>query len=61
MKLYVRAGSLMRFQNLFDENKYLQKVLSTTRSNVYFIDTDDLTEIKRLLNSRGVKFEISDK
>lgn len=61
MKLYVRFGSLAKFQSLFDTNEYLQKVLSQTRSNVYFIETDDLTEIRRLLISRSIKFEISDK
>lgn len=61
MKLYVRAGSLVKFQNLFDENKYLQKVLEPTTWNVYLINTDDLSEIRRLLISRGINFEISDK
>lgn len=61
MKLYIRFGSLARFQDLYDSSEYLQKVLSQTRSNVYFIETDDLEEIKRLLKSRRVKFEISDK
>lgn len=61
MKLYIRFGSLARFQDLYDTNEYLQAVLGQTRSNVYLIDTDDLTEIRRLLTSRGIKFEISDK
>ncbi len=61
MKLYIRFGSLMKFQTLFDSSEYLQKVLSQTRSNVYFIETDDLTEIRRLLISRNINFEISDK
>lgn len=61
MKLYIRFGSMARFQNLYDSSEYLQKVLSQTRSNVYLIDTDDLTEIRRLLTSRGINFEISDK
>lgn len=51
----------MRFQNLFDENKYLQKVLEPTKCNVYLINTDDLSEIRRLLISRNINFEISDK
>lgn len=61
MKLYIRFGSLARFQSLFDTSEYLQTVLGQTRSNVYLIDTDDHSEIRRLLNSRGIKFEISDK
>lgn len=61
MKLYIRFGSLMKFQALYDSSEYLQKVLSQTGSNVYLIETDDLTEIRRLLISRNINFEISDK
>ena len=59
MKLYVRAGSLVKFQSLFDENKYLQKVLEPTKWNVYLINTDDLSEIRRLLISRNINFVIT--
>lgn len=58
MKLYIRFGSLAKFQNLFDSNEYLQAILSQTNSNVYFIETDDLSEIKRLLIGNNIKFEI---
>lgn len=61
MKLYIRFGSLARFQSLFDSSEYLQTVLVQTGSNVYLIETDDLTEIRRLLISRNINFEISDK
>lgn len=61
MKLYIRFGSLHRFQALFDSNEYLQKVLSQTKSNVYFIETDEMSEIRRLLKSRNINYEISDK
>lgn len=61
MILYIRFGSLMKFQELYDDNEYLRKVISPTMSNVYFIETDDLTEINRLLTSRGIKYEINDK
>lgn len=61
MKLYIRFGSLAKFQRLFDSNEYLQVVLSQTNSNVYFIETDDLEEIKRLLIGGNIKFDIGDK
>lgn len=61
MKLYIRFGSLVKFQTLYDGNEYLKKVLTQTGSNVYFIETDDLSEIRRLLISRNINFEISDK
>ena len=61
MKLYIRFGSLAKFQRLFDAGEYLQTVLGQTRSNVYTINTSDYSEINRLLTGRGINFEISDK
>ena len=61
MKLYIKFVSLAKFQRLFDSNEYLQAILSQTNSNVYFIETDDLSELKRLLIGNNIKFEISDK
>lgn len=58
MKLYIRFGSLAKFQRLFDSNEYLRVILSQTNSNVYFIETDDLSELKRLLIGNNIKFEI---
>lgn len=58
MKLYIKLFSLNKFQNLFESNEYLQKVLSETDSNVYLIDSDDLSEIRRLLISNNIKYEI---
>ena len=60
MTLYIRFGSLSKFQRLFDSNEYLQVILSQTRANVYFIETDDLSEVKRLLNGNNIKFDIKD-
>jgi hypothetical protein len=61
MKLYIKFGSLAKFQQLFDSNEYLQAILSQTNSNVYFIETDDLSEVRRLLIGNNIKFDISDK
>jgi hypothetical protein len=58
MKLYIKFGSLAKFQRLFDSNEYLQAILSQTNSNVYHIETDDLSEIKRLLIGNKIKFDI---
>lgn len=60
LQLYVRLGSLHKFQVLFDSNEYLQKVLTQTMSNVYFIETDDLSEINRLLKSRNINYKITE-
>ena len=56
MKLYVK--SLGKFQKLFDSNEYLQAVLTPTMSNVFFIETDDLSELRRLLNGHNIRFAI---
>ena len=58
MKLYIR--SLAKFQRLYDNNEYLQAILTPTNSNVFFIETDDLSELKRLLNGNNIKFNIKD-
>ena len=60
MKLYIRFGSLAKFQRLFDSNEYLQVILSQTKSNVYFIETDDLSELRELLSDNNIKFGIKD-
>lgn len=61
MKLYIRFGSLAKFQDMYDSSEYLQLVLSQTRSNIYYIDTNDIREIERMLKGRNIKFDISDK
>ena len=58
MKLYIRFSSLAKFQQLYDNNEYLQAILTPTNSNVYFIETDDLTEVRRLLIGNNIKFDI---
>ncbi len=51
---------MIKFQALYDSSEYLRKVLSQTISNVYYIETDDHTEIVRLLKSRNINYAISD-
>jgi hypothetical protein len=60
MQLYIKFGSLFKFQDLFDENEYLRKVLKPTNYNVYDIETNNLTEIIRLLESNGINYKIKD-
>ena len=57
MKLYI-LNKLIKFQELYMSNKYLNKVLSESNSNVYFIETDDLSEISRLLTLNRIKYKI---
>ena len=58
MKLYIRFGSLAKFQRLYDSNEYLQIILSPTRSNVFYIETDDLEGLRELLKWHNIKFDI---
>jgi hypothetical protein len=60
MQLYIKFGSLSKFQDLFDDNEYLRKVLRPTNYNVYNIETNNLTEIIRLLESNGINYKIKD-
>ena len=63
MKLYV-LNRLVKFQEIYKSNKYLNKVLSESNSNVYFIETDDiekLRELERVLNKNRIKYNINTK
>lgn len=61
MKLYIRIGSLRKFQDLYERNEYLRKVLAKSAYNVYFIEVDDYSWIEKLLKSDSIRYEISDK
>lgn len=56
MKLYIRFGSLAKFQDLFDSSEYLQKVLIPVGGNSYSVETDDTTEIRRLFVANRIKY-----
>ena len=56
MKLYIRFGSLAKFQKLYDSNEYLQVILTPTRANIYEFEKEEETEIKKILSD--VKFDI---
>lgn len=58
MKLYVNIFKLGRFLTLHSESDYLRRVLVHQDGNVYFIETDDTTEIRRLLDSQKIKYTI---
>lgn len=60
MQLYIKFGSLSKFQDLFDDNEYLRKVLKPTNYNVYDIETNNIKEIIRLLESNGINYKIKD-
>lgn len=60
MELYIKFGSLSKFQDLFDNNNYLRKVLRPTNYNVYDIETNSIKEIIRLLESNGINYKIKD-
>ena len=60
LQLYIRFGSLARFENLYKSNKLLKKVLEPTRSNVYLVDigNDDLQLLVDLLVSAKIKYDL---
>ena len=60
MKLYIMFFSLDKFRELYDESEYLQSVLSLNDGNCWYIETDDTSEIVRLLKSRNINYKISD-
>ena len=50
MKLYIRFGSLARFENLYKGNEFIKKVLKPTRSNVYLVEIDDKDDLQLLVD-----------
>lgn len=60
MKLYVNIFRLGRFLTLHSESEYLRRVLVHQDGNVYFIETDDTTEIRRLFVAIRIRYTVSD-
>ena len=61
MKLYVPIPSVFRFQPLFDESGWLQKVLTQdnrTMSVWYIEDECDMDELKRILVGNNINYRI---
>lgn len=58
MKLYILIGSLLKFQNLFDESAFLRDSLTYYNSNVYFIDTKDVDKLEAFLKNEGIRYKI---
>ena len=59
MKLYIRFGSLRSFKDCLIATKS-EQVLTPTMSNVSLLsfETDDLSEVRRLLSGNNIKFDI---
>ena len=61
MKLYVPIPSVFRFQPLFDESEWLQKVLTqdTRTMSVWYIEDEcDMDELRRILVSNNINYRI---
>ena len=61
MKLYVPIPSVFKFQPLFDESEWLQKVLTqdTRTMSVWYIEDEcDMDELKRILVGNNINYRI---
>ena len=61
LQLYIRFGSLYRFENLYKSNEFLKKVLEPTRSNVYLVDIDNKDDLQLLIDllvSAKIKYDL---
>ena len=61
MKLYVPIPGVFRFQPIFDESEWLQKVLTqdTRTMSVWYIEEGcDMDELKRILVSNNINYRI---
>lgn len=60
MKLYIKFFSLPKFLNLFEESYYLRTVLRHYDGNVYFIETDDIEKLEKLLKKENINYTIKE-
>lgn len=60
MKLYIKFFSFPKFLNLFDDSPYLRTVLRYDVGNVYFIETDDIESLEKLLQNENINYTIKD-
>ncbi len=61
MKLYVPIPSLLKFQPIFDESEWLQKVLTqdTRTMSVWYIEDEcDIEELRRILVGNNINYRI---
>ena len=61
MRLYVPIPSVFRFQPIFDESEWLQKVLTqdTRTMSVWYIEDEcDMDELKRILVGNNINYRI---
>ena len=61
MKLYVPIPSVFRFQPIFDESEWLQRVLTqdTRTMSVWYIEDEcDMDELKRILVGNNINYRI---
>ena len=61
MKLYVPIPSVFKFQPIFDESEWLQKVLTqdTRTMSVWCIEDEcDMEELKRILVGNNINYRI---
>lgn len=58
MKLYINPFSILKMQELYDSDKFLQKVLHQESVGSWFVDAnkEQLQEINRLLIANRIKF-----
>lgn len=59
MKLYIRFGSLAKFQRLFDSNEYLQDALTRHSAVKWGISEGEEEKVGGILKNRGFNFEIT--
>lgn len=58
MRLYIRFGNLHKFNELYKSSELLQTVLKGETGIAWSFDNEYRNEIKNLLESRGINFEI---
>jgi len=57
MKLYIRFGSLARFERLYKSSEFLQAALTKETGVRWIFDSEDKDDIVKLL--KGVNYEMA--
>lgn len=58
MRLYIRVSDYEDFLKLKDGDEYLKSVLLHLYPTVYFIKTQDVSELKQILDSKFINYTI---
>lgn len=58
MRLTVRLWDIPKLDNLIEDNEFIRKVIKPDQYGGWFVDTDKIQEVERLLKKSGIRYKI---